>query len=309
MREMVLNHASLQSPNRYTAVQWLKGMVAGMVVLAKEDVVQKTLWMSQSEYETRFMPEWSLWDAFQELQRGGARYEHERRFIIELLDKRSRPLSVIDRDISGCEVVGVGGKEKMLSPEDSVPLKFCADTNAIAVGFPSGIWDCDRITINGETPKTIDNLTRSAHARSICERHRAALPQPKNFAKLWETRGDRFPCLKFGLDVERQLARLDTAVVQTVIKRLESLDASAREWRVTGGAISWQCEVTNESETVRKSKKKWRPKRTFRSHHDTWEDFLLHTQFGNFRIHLRIESSTYEVEIGYIGPHLPIPTA
>ena len=309
MREMVLNHASLQAPHRYTAVEWLKGMVAGMVVLAKEDVVQKTLWMSRSEYETRFMPEWSLWDAFHELQRGGARYEHERRFIIELLDKRSRPLSEIDRDIGRCEVVGAGGEAIMLSLKDSVPLRFCADSNAIAVGYPFDMWDCDQITVNGETPKTIDNLTRSAHARSISERHRATLPQPKNFAELWETRRDRFPCLEFGLDVKRHLAKLDTAVLQTVIKRLESLDKSAREWRVTGGAISWQCEVTNESETVRKSKKKWRPKRTFRSHHGTREDFLLHTKFGDYRIHLRIESSKYEVEIGYIGEHLPIPTA
>lgn len=307
MREMVLNHASLQAPNRYTAVQWLKGMVAGMVVLAKEDVVQKTLWMSQSEYETRFMPEWSLWDAFQELQRGGAQYEHERRFIIELLDKRSRPLSDIDRDIGRCEVVRVGGQVKILSPKDSMPLKFCADTNAIAVGFPSGIWDCDQVTVNGEPPKIIDNLTRSVHAQAICERHRAALPQPKDFAELWETRGDRFPCLKFGLDVERQLARLDTAVLQTVIKRLESLNESAHEWCVAGGAISWKCEVTDESNTVKEGRK-WREKRRFKSRSGKPELFFLHTNLGNkMRIHLRIDSRT--VEIGYIGPHLPIPTA
>lgn len=307
MREMVLNHASLQAPDRHTAVEWLKGMVTGMVVLANEDVVQKTLWMSQSEYETRFMPEWSLWTAFQELQRGGAQYEHERRFIIELLDKRSRPLSDIDRGTGRCEVVGVGGEVKMLSPKDSAPLKFCADTNAIAVGFPSGIWDCDQVTVNGEAPNPVDNLTRSVHARAICERHRAALPQPKNFAELWETRRDRFPCLEFGLDVERQLARLDTAVLRTVIKRLESLNESAREWCVEGGAVLWKCEVTDESSTVKEGRK-WREKRRFKSCSGKPELFFLHTNLGNkMRIHLRIGSRT--VEIGYIGPHLPIPTA
>ena len=30
MREMVLNHASLQASNQYTAVEWLKGMMDGM---------------------------------------------------------------------------------------------------------------------------------------------------------------------------------------------------------------------------------------------------------------------------------------
>ena len=152
----------------------------------------------------------------------------------------------------------------MLSPQDSAPLNFCADTNAIAVGFPSGIWDCDQITVNGEAPNAVDNLTRSVHARAICERHRATLPQPKNFAELWETRGDRFPCLKLGLDVKRQLARLDTAVLQTVIKRLQSLNESAREWCIEGGAISWRCEVTDESSTVKEGRK-WREKRRFKS--------------------------------------------
>ena len=295
MHEMVLNHTSLRHPDRHTAVEWLTGMAAGMLELHKNGIVEPTLSMSQ-------IPGWPLFDVCQALP------QDKCVFIMELFDK-SRLLSGVDEDTKGCEVVGGEGEAQMLSPQDSVPLIFCANTNAIAIGFPSGIWDCDQITVNGEVPKIIDNLTRSAHARSISERHRATLPQPKNFAELWETRRDRFPCLEFGLDVKRHLAKLDTAVLQTVIKRLESLDKSAREWRVTGGAISWQCEVTNESETVRKSKKKWRPKRTFRSHHGTRGDFLLHTQFGDYRIHLRIESSKYEVEIGYIGEHLPIPTA
>ena len=35
MREMVLNHASLQEPNQHIAVEWLKGMAAGMLVLVR----------------------------------------------------------------------------------------------------------------------------------------------------------------------------------------------------------------------------------------------------------------------------------
>ena len=66
MREMVLNHASLQAPNqihRRRVAEGHGGRHGG--TSPKMDVVQKTLWMSRSpEYETRFMPEWSLWDAF-----------------------------------------------------------------------------------------------------------------------------------------------------------------------------------------------------------------------------------------------------
>ena len=174
--------------------------------------------MSRSEYETRFMPEWSLWDAFRELQRDRAGYQRERGFIIELLDKRSRILNNTGQSIKGCEVRAVGGKTKVLSPQDSVPLNFCANTNAIAVGFPSGIWDCDRITVNGATPKIIDNLTRSDHARSIRERHR---------------KEKDFPNIMLGPDVKHDLAELDTAALQTVNRRLESLDT----WAGKGRAI------------------------------------------------------------------------
>ena len=36
------------------------------------------------------------------------------------------------------------------------------------------------------------------------------------------------------------------------------------------------------------------------------ELFMWYARYGNSgRIHLRFDASTYEVEIGYIGPHLP----
>ena len=312
MREMVLNHASLQAPNRYTAVEWLKGMVAGMVVLAKEDVVQKTLWMSRSEYETRFMPEWSLWDAFHELQRGGARYEHERRFIIELLDKRSRPLSEIDRDIGRCEVVGAGGEAIMLSLKDSVPLRFCADSNAIAVGYPFDMWDCDQITVNGEVPKIIDNLTRSAHARSISERHRPDPPQCKDGAELWENREKVFPNLVFGPEVEGHIAKLGGADLRMLVEKLAMLDALTDSWRNNRAPAppGWdEAGVRNESETVRRTNPELREARRFRSQDGTRQLFFWHIDFrGDKRIHFRFDPHKREVEIGYIGPHLKLKT-
>ena len=207
----------------------------GMSELLNNDAAQATLRVSWSEYETTCLAK--LWGDpdIRALRRGRAREDYMR--IMGLFD-RSLSLGDVGQGIKGCEVRAVGGEAKMLSPKDSVPLNFCADTNAIAVGFPSGIWDCDRITVNGETPKTIDNLTRSAHAGSICERHRPDLLPPKNSRDLWETREKRFPNLKFGLDVKRHLARLDTAVLQTVIKRLESLDTWAGAGRTIGSTAT-----------------------------------------------------------------------
>ena len=123
-------------------------------------------------------------------------------------------------------------------------------------------------------------------------------------------RAAAFPHLKFGPDAERDYAKLSGKEWRTVSKRLTLLDESANEWRVKGCATPpWKCEVKDESNTVKEGKKKWLPKRVFRSHDGTRKTFTLHTQFGDRRIHLRIDPSKREVEIGYIGDHLPIPTA
>ena len=296
MHEMVLNHTSLRHPDRHTAVEWLTGMAAGILELHKNGVVEPTLSMSQ-------MPGWPLFDVCQALP------QDKCVFIMELFDK-SRLLSGVDEDTKGCEVVGGEGEAQMLSPQDSVPLIFCANTNAIAVGFPYGIWDCDQITVNGEAAKTIDNLTRCAHARTIYERHRAGLPQPQNGAELWEIREKRFPNLKFGRDVERNLTVLGGAALQTAVNRLESLSALAAAWRNDGGPSPSQWDgVRDESKSV-KNTPRLSDKRLFRSQDGTRQLFYLHTDFrGGKRIHLRSDPSKREVEIGYIGPHLPIRTA
>ena len=224
MREMVLNHTSLRHPDRYTAVEWLTGMAAGMLELHKNGVVEPTLSMSQ-------MPGWPLFDVCQALP------QDKCVFIMELFDK-SRLLNGVDEDTKGCEVAGGEGEAQMLSSQDSAPLILCAHTNAIAVGFPSEpVWDCDRITVNGESPQTIDNLTRSDHARKIWERHRAGL-RFENGAELWMAREEAFPHLKFGLDVKGHLEELDAAALQTVNRRLESLDTWAGEGRAIGSTVT-----------------------------------------------------------------------
>ena len=302
MREMVLNHASLQTPSRPTSIEWLKCLMDGMSELLNNGVAQATLRVSWSEYETTCLAK--LWGDpdIRALRRGRAREDYMR--IMGLFD-RSLSLGDVGQSIEGCEVRAVGGKTKMLSPQDSVPLNFCANTNAIAVGFPSGIWDCDRITVNGEAPKTIDNLTRSAHAGSICERHRAALLQYKNGTELWETREKHFPHLKFGLDVQRHLARLGGAALQTAVNRLESLDRLTAAWRDGSAPAPSEWDIVGDENSKVKEDPMLRDERLFKSYDGTRELFFWHTVFrGGKRIYLRFDSHRYEVVIGYIGPHL-----
>ena len=242
MREMVLNHASLHAPDRHTAVEWLKDVTSGMTLLILHKVTESTLRMSRSLHETHCMPAWSLWDALLELRKAGALEEYL--FLVRLSTKvpllSDSAQDVVDRFL-GCEA-------KVLPPEDGAPLVMCAITDGIAVGFPFDGWDRDQLSVSfnemvddesiGEASETVDNLTRSAHARSICERHRPDPLQCKDSAELWGTREKRFPNLKFGPEVESHLRVLGAAVLQTVIKRLRSLDKWAGEGRTIGSTAT-----------------------------------------------------------------------
>lgn len=311
MREMVLNHASLGSPDQHTAVGWLKEVTVGMTMLVRDKIAKSTLRMRQSHAEILCLSNWSLWDALQELRKGGARDEYS--FLTRLTTKVPL-LCDIDQEVAdrfrACEA-------KTLPPEDGEPLVLCAITDGIAVGFPSDpVWDCDHLTIHfnellpdesiGGASEMIDNLTRFAHVQPICERHRAGLrDQFTNAAALWNGKEQAFPNLIFGPEVEGHLSRLND--LQLVVKRLASLNESACEWRVIGGTMPpWKSKVTSESEPLM-DKPRLREARRFRSHRGTRELFEWHARFGSGgRIHLRFEPSSREVEIGYIGPHLPL---
>lgn len=312
MREMMLNHASLASSDRHTAVEWLKDMTVGMAQLVDENIAERSLRSCQSLYETFCLPEWSLGDAILELQRGGARDEFL--FLVRLSTKVPL-LSDVGQDAAdrfrSCET-------KMLPPQDGEPLVLCAITDGIAVGFPSNpIWDQDNVTVSfnellpdeniQEASETIDNLTRAAHALPICERHRTNLRGFANFSALWEDREEAFPHLMFGPGVERNLTKLNRSALPIIVKRQARLDESASEWRVTGGTMpTWKCQVTPESQRVRNNPNLLNARR-FKSHHGRQELFEWHAKFGSSgRIHIRFDPSSYEVEIGYIGPHLPL---
>ena len=284
MREMVLNHASLQAYYQPTAVQWLKGMAAGMAELVKDGVAQATLRMSRSIYETHCMPGWSLWDAVLELRK---RVPPEERRLIMALFSKSRLLSEVDPDIEdrlrGC-YEEIDCEEKTLPPEDGEPLLLCAITDWIAVGFPTDGWNRNQLTIRFEemidgddgstveVSKTIDNLALSAHARTICGRHhqrqRDARRRCRNGAELWEVREVAFPNLVFGPDVEGHIAELGGADLGALVDKLTMLDALTAAWRNNRAPAppGWsEAGVRNEGETVRRMNPELREERRFRS--------------------------------------------
>ena len=311
-REMVLNHASLAVGDRCIAIGFLRGMVSGIAQLVRERVVGSVLRTRQDVTEIHCTEAFSLFDAIQKLRNSGAREEY--RFFARLTTKAPL-LGGIEADVKhrflACQA-------RDLPLEDGKPLLLCALNHSVAVGFPTGEdWDRDRVTVRFEEllpddtfsaeSEDIDHLARAAHAAPICVRHRQRLRAGLRPGELWGNRHGAFPNLVFGPDVEGHLEELQAGLFHTVVSRLVELDAAAEDWRTAGGAAPpWTCSVTNESERVRQNRR-LTEKRRFRSHSGKRESFLWHARFGSGgRIHLRFDGKLKEVEIGYIGGHLPL---
>lgn len=313
MREMILNHASLAPLGWHDTLEFLPGLADGMAGLVRDGAAQATLRMSQSLHETRWRDEGSLFNAFLEIKRRGAR---DQSLFLLKLSERAPLLSGLGPDVTDrfqrCEAT-------MLPPNDGAPLVLCAITDAIAVGFPSEpVWDRDRLRIEflevledgasfEDAQEDIDNLARAEHAVSIIDRRRDRLRLDcSNTVELWDRREELFPQLSFGLDVEEHLAELNPGLLSALVKKLADLHDSAVAWPGAGGAEPpWTCRVTDESESVKKNPK-FRDARQFPSAIGEPLHFLWHARFGDAkRIHLRFDASKCEIEIGYVGPHLP----
>ena len=320
MRELILNDASIAAADQRTAMDWLVDIAKGMSLLVVKQVVQNTLRTSRPIQEIYYRGNRSLWDAIFALKQQGLVDEH--RFLM-----RSSVKSPLIHEL------GQGIKDRFLacegrtfpSPEGD-PLVLCAISDGIAVSFPSdSVWDGNLIKVDfyelkddgsgevseEETFEEIDNLARSDHAPPIYERHRRSLRgQITSYAELWNNRKQAFPYLIFGPDVEDHLKKLNTGDLGTIVGKLANLNAAAAEWpNVGGGAPPWEtrAKVANESESLQNDVK-LRERRRFKSHDGTPQLFLWHARFSySGRIHLRFDPSSHEIEIGYIGKHLPLP--
>lgn len=310
MRQMVLNHASVYAPDveRRAVLDWLVDLACGISELVRGKVVESAWCMRRAPEFTPCLRNYSLRDALLELQ--GGRYREESRILLRLSTKTSLweeiGAEVKDR-FSACG-------HQSLPTDQGEPLVLCAIADWIAVGLPSQpIWDQDRLSVEFEellpdetwnrTSEDIDNLTRAIHANAIQRRHSERLARGSDPDALWTNREQAFPSLQFAPGVERNLKDQATSLT-TIVDKLIHLDRAAAAWKVEGGAApNWPSKVTDEASL----KPQHLQQRRFLSQQGTHELFTWHARFGSGgRIHLRFDAATREVEIGYIGPHLPL---
>ena len=313
MRELVLNHTTLASSGEHDSITWLCGLAEGIAALVGAGLTRKVLRTCLWPHEINCIGGGSLPDAYLTLWKKGGRARESGAYLLSLNTK----IPLLDDVAPGVSNRFHSCEGKTLAGKDGEPLLLCALTNWIAVGFPSEpAWDRDRLRVDflemlvdgawEEAREEIDNLARAEHAVAIIARHRDRLRLDcSSTVKLWDRRAELFPHLTFGPDVEDHLAKLNPGLLSTLVNRLADLDDSAAAWPGAGGAEPpWTCRVTDESKSVKK-KPKWRDARRFRSATGEPLPFLWHTHFGAVIIHLRFDAPKREIEIGYIGPHLP----
>ena len=309
MREMVLNHTSFASPDKRTCLRWLRDLAVGMSILRGQGIVQGGLRACYPLQEVWCLQGCSLYDAIVSLK---AIARDEYLFLLGLVNKTQPLQTELDATVKDrflmCEMTS-------LLPDDGEPLLLCAIQDWIAISCPSSPdWECDTLNIAfrefirddewRDAQQTIDNLAYPDHAAQIIDRHRTRIHGALTHAQQWELRETVFQHLLFGLDVDDKVK--ESGQLSAILPRLQRLNNSAGFWKKSGGPIPpWSSDVTRESESTG-SNPRLSATRMFRSNDGTRRLFEWHAKFGSMRIHLTFDAASRTVEIGYIGPHLPL---
>lgn len=196
-------------------------------------------------------------------------------------------------------------------------LVLCAILDGVVISLPiHGKFDAEMLDIKfsklefdgeiEEIESAVFNLAREIHAGKIIstlsERERNNL----SLENLWANRESAFPDLKFGLDVEEQLNRIDGHMLSSVITRLTELNNSSKDWAASATRMpSWHSKVTPETPTLM-ADPTLRNKRVFRNSEGNPQLYEWHARCGwSYRIHIYCDTDRRKIEIGYIGDHLP----
>ena len=93
MRELVLNHRSLASPDVHTCLDWLRDLAIGMSILTGQGIAQSGLRVCRPVQGIWCLQGYSFYDAIVSL-RAIARDEH--RFLLTLVSKAQTLLIGLD---------------------------------------------------------------------------------------------------------------------------------------------------------------------------------------------------------------------
>lgn len=122
--------------------------------------------------------------------------------------------------------------------------------------------------------------------------------------ELAATKEERFPHLRFGRAVDRQIRRLPTTLLRRVVLKLMVLDDASREWRQDETMTSPQlADCRPESASTMEQ---YEHLRIFPDHEGRDRTYEKHVSVGErHRIHILFVRQPRGIEVGYVGRHLP----
>lgn len=315
MRRFVINDTSLPAENERESVIWLAEVTKAMGGLVNHGVSDTVLMSNLDWAELECAPGFTFLDAFMSLMRDG--FREECRFLKIALRSpidKGLPNEDLERML---ETTACACGPRKLDQGEGDSLLLCALKDWIAISYPSeDVWEHEILPVRIlqldtgiQTTSEVDNLCREEHGMSILSR------EPKRVQNLimtsrdlWHLKYRAFPHLKFGQGVEENLSSIGDETLDPVVTKLAALDDYARRWPIhKGGTPDWRTPWIRPESKSTMNNPVLRRHRLFKTSDGSTELFPLHTDGGNYRrIHLRIDRSSFLVEIGYIGDHLPL---
>jgi hypothetical protein len=197
---------------------------------------------------------------------------------------------------------------------DCLPLLLCACSGRLAVSLTNDpTWQIDPLPLELVKDPTqpgiveivnVDNIYSQAGTKALIERLKGNEFNAITPSDLWGKRNVYFPHLDFAPRVHKDLTNLGDYFTSAA-DRLMKIEKATALWAVTGGpSPTYLSKVTGESAATMN---KYGSYRVFTSCDGHEAVFEKHARLPDgMRLHLRELPSSLRVEIGYIGPHLPI---
>lgn len=190
------------------------------------------------------------------------------------------------------------------APHDSV---MCVISSSIMASLPrEPIWMFDELAfVASGTDHSFDHIAHPAHAVAIQQRWVEGVRAELTARSFWALKHRAFPHLRFGTDVERQIATFSAEVLPLAFRRLAGLDTRAANWAQSPAAAfpDGAPVITGESP---QTMAEYGESRRFHGDDGAIRVFEDHLWIDSLhRIHLIRHGDTKTVEVGYIGRHLP----
>jgi len=310
MRDLVFNDACLDVPFATVghAVAATSRCIKGIKNLIADDVVRRAIRLPGNAHDIKLGNQFSLFDVVVAILKQPELKDHGSLFL-SLLQLTPIDVGVSDETINQMLACKIQDKPNWWG------LLLCALSNGVAVSIdPNDAWDFNTIELSLQyfdasgssvtKKETIDHLSKEGHAAPIVQRHKKKLGKALKQDQFWDQKDHLFPSLLFGLDVRDHIKGLGPEPFSAAIDRLFELDASSNRWNKAREAKpKYASKVSGES---RKTMQQYGEFRIFRNSEGKNSTFELHARIADgHRIHIIEHEVRRQIEVGYIGHHLP----